>query len=570
MTSVYQVYQEYIWNAGEEELAERLYDKPILTLDALYERAPVVIEGYRNTLWHIPERMQLVKQEIIKANKAIACFTPRVEDTIATLEFGAVESAHQSVVLGGPGYVLNKAATAKRVAALCSEKGLNLAPYFFVADYDEVQTELTNIRTPLMGSDGNLVSVPVPEGYEHSPVYVLPLPQKEWYREVEESIRDNYTPMFKVIDGAARIVHEERLEQALSITRWAFINSKTMGEWAQRIIGRLFNVEGNLGIPIIPASQPGIRDLLVEGMELLLARENRDRLLRSFDEATSLIIERGYVPGIGNRASDYVPFFYECPETDCHRSRIELSYEDRAAEISLRGKCPTCGQTYEIETSAESPYLSEFARDISPRVDSRQFVVDTMIPTIAHVGGPGETAYYAQVIPGAKAIDVPFPLFIRYPRVYFNTPWGEDLGKSLKAEKMAVLHGRELFSFLGKIAKHRRKGQYNDMNQTLRDLHALIFNRHSKLNEQLDELKKGIENVSEEDADELRNLRLEVERYLSWVFGQYAPDKMGQESSWSWIEWAVNSGFPDLFGPYERAYVGEMKNGATVYVNFYV
>ena len=43
---------------------------------------------------------------------------------------------------------------------------------------------------------------------------------------------------------------------------------------------------------------------------------------------------------------------------------------------------------------------------------------------------------------------------------------------------------------------------------------------------------------------------------------------MGQESSWSWIDWAINSGFADLFGPYQRAYVGPMKNGSTVFVNF--
>jgi uncharacterized protein YllA (UPF0747 family) len=567
---VYQVYQDYIWKGEQEELAKKLYNEPIPTLDALCERAPAVMERYRETLWHTPEKMQLVKEEITKANASIGSLTPAVEDTIATLEFGAVESAHQSVVLGGPGYILNKAATAKKVASLSREKGLNLAPFFFVADYDEVQSELTHVRTPLVGSDGNLVSIPVPERHEHSPVYVLPLPEVDWYREVEESIRENYTAMMKAIEGSARLVYEERLEQALSVSRWAFVNSKTMGEWAQRILGRLFNVEGDLGVPIIPASNPEVRDLLVEGMEFLLARENRDRFLRSFDEATRFITERGYVPGIGSRDPDYVPFFYECPETECYRSRIELSYEGQGSEIALSGKCPNCGQTYVIETNAESPYLAEFARYLSPRVDTRQFVVDTMIPIVAHIGGPGETAYYAQVIPGAEAINVPFPLFIRYPRVYFNTPWGEELGRSLEEKEMAVLHGRDLFRNLGKTAKHRRKAKHEEMNQTLADLHDMIHSRHSRLNEQLEELDEKIEKASEKEAEEMRNLKLELERYLSWTFGQYAPGKLGQESSWSWIEWAVNSGFPDLFGPYDRAYVGEMRNGATVFVNFFV
>jgi uncharacterized protein YllA (UPF0747 family) len=570
LTSVYNVYQEYIWNGREEGLAKKLYRDPVLTLDGLYERAPSLIEAYRETLWHIPERMEQVRAEITKANDAIGCLTPKVSETIEMLEFGAVESAHQSVALGGAGYVLNKAATARRVSVLCSEKGLNLAPFFCVADYDEVQPELTNIRTPLMGSDGNLISVPVPEGYEHSPVSALPLPEYDWYAQVEESIRDNYHPMFKVVEGTARAIYEERLEQALSLTRWAFVRSGTLGEWAQRIIGRLFNIEGNLGIPIVPASKPGIRDLLVEGLEMLLSRENRELLLKSFEEATALILENGYVPGVGSRDSSYVPFFYECHEKSCHSSRIELTLQEQGSDILLTGKCPVCGDTVEIETSAESPYLAEFARDISPRVDSRQFVLDTIIPTVAHIGGPGETAYYAQVIPGAEAIGVPFPEFVKYPRIYFNTAWNEDLGKNLASKEFAVLHGRDLFSLLGRIAKSRRKNKFDEMNGTLSELHQFITKTHLMLNNQLRELQQRIEAAPAEEMENLRNLKLDVERYLSWVFGQYAPSKLGQESSWSWIEWAVNSGFPDLMGPYERAYVGEMKNGATLFVNFNV
>jgi uncharacterized protein YllA (UPF0747 family) len=570
LTSVYNVYQEFIWRGRQEGLARILYGNPVLTLDGLYERVPSLIEAYRETLWHIPERMAQVRAEITKANEEIGCLTPKVSETIEMLEFGAVESAHQSVALGGTAYILNKAATARRVADLCSEKGLNLAPFFCVADYDEVQPELTNTRTPLMGSDGNLVSVPVPEGYEHSPVSALPLPEYDWYAQAEESIRSNYHPMFKVVEGAARTVYEERLEQALAVTRWAFVRSSTLGEWAQRIIGRLFNIEGILGIPLVPASRPGIRDLLVEGLEMLLSRENRERLLKSFEEATALILDNGYVPGVGVRDSSYVPFFYECPDEECHRSRIELTLQERGNDILLTGKCPVCGDTVEIETSAESPYLAEFARDISPRVDSRQFVMDTIIPTVAHVGGPGETAYYAQVIPGAEAIGIPFPEFVRYPRVYFNTAWNEDLGKNLASRDFTVLHGRDLFSLLGRIAKSRRKGKFGEMNENLLDLQQLITKTHLLLSEQLKELESKIEAASGAEAEDLRNIKLDVERYLSWVFGQYAPSKMGQESSWSWIEWAVNSGIPDLFGPYERAYVGEMKNGATLFVNFNV
>ncbi|MHA1768518.1 MAG: bacillithiol biosynthesis protein BshC [Candidatus Thorarchaeota archaeon] len=568
--SVQDVYHDFIWNNLNQDLAETLYDTPLVIMHDLYSRAPPILEKYRETLWHLPEKMSLLKKELISVNRNLGALTPGVHEAIETLESGAVEAAHQTVALGGPVYILNKAATAHRIATMTTERGLNLAPFFCVADYDIVQPELTNMRTPLMGKEGNLVSIPVPEEYKFSPVSQLPLPGKDWYEQVEESIRANYRPMFKALEGSARKVVDERLEQALSITRWAYINSTTAGNWAQRILARLFNIEGDLGIPLVPASSIEIRNLLVEGMEFLLSRKARERCLRAFDDTTTLIIESGYNPGMGRRDSSYVPFFYECPNEGCHRSRMELHYIDQGATVVLAGTCPTCGERIEIETPADTPYLGEVATHLSPRVDSRQFLVDTIIPTVAHIGGPGETAYYAQVIPCSKALDIPFPLFIKYPRVYFNTHWGESLGKSLEEKGVTILHRKDLFSIAGKITRFRRKERYDEMNDALSSLHDLIVSTHAGLNEHLREIGEKMDGLKGKDLHEMRSLKLEIERYLSWAFGQYAPGKIGQESSWSWIDWAVSAGFPDLLGPYERAYVGPMKNGATLFVNLSV
>jgi uncharacterized protein YllA (UPF0747 family) len=566
--SVYEVYENFIWKNQQPDLAETLYGTPPITLDGLVDRVPNLLELYKEMLWHIPERMDILKKTLVESNRKLGSLTPKVKKNIGALESGAVESAHQTVVMGGAAYVLNKAATAVQVSALSAERGRPLAPFFCVADYDTVQAELVNIRTPLMGHAGNLISMPVPQGYENSPVSVVPLPSSLWLSQVEEDIRSNYRPMFKSMERHARMLVEERLEQALTITRHAFHNSQTLGEWSQRIMAHLFNIAGDLGIPLMSASDQGIRELLVEGTEFLLARENRDRFLKAFEETTNLIEEHGYSPGIGHRGPDYVPFFYECPGAECNRSRIELHYEDLGNTAVLTGKCPSCSETVEIETPADDPYLGEVAGHLSPRVDSRQILIDTLVPTVAHVGGPGETAYYAQVIPSAKAMEVPFPLFIKYPRVYFNTPWNEELAKSLEKEGCEVLHRKEVFGTMGSIAKSRRKNQFDAMNDALADLRELILSTHSSINACLEEITGDIGTTSGQDLEKLHLKKLDVERYLSWVFGQYAENKLGQESSWSWIEWAINSGFSDLFGPYVRAYIGPMKNGATVFVNF--
>lgn len=568
LPSVYNVYRDFIWGGKNTKLAQQLYDTPPLTMDALCKRVPELMDKYQNTLWHIDERMNLLERVLISSNRDLGCLTQEVESSIRSLRSGAVESAHQTVVLGGPVYILNKAGTAKRLASLCAARGYNLATFFCLADYDIVQPELTNIRIPVMGSEGTLVSIPVPDGYEHSPVSVLPLPARDWYNQVEDEIRNTYRPMFKALEGVSRTLLEERLEQALSILRWSYTNSTTLAGWAARTLGRLLNIEGNLGTPLVSASSDDVRDLLVEGLEFLLARENRERFLTTFNEVTSLIEEKGYNPGIGFRRTDYVPFFYECPEETCNSARTELHYEDRGSTALLTGTCPSCSESVEIETSADTPYLGDIARNISLRVDSRQLAIDSIIPTVSHVGGPGETAYYAQVIPSARAISVPFPVFVKYPRVYFNTPWNEQLAKSLEERRLPVLHRKELFAINGKVAKHRKKNQVDEMNNELENLESLILECHTELNHRLREMESIIANASGEEATALLGLKMDLERYLSWTFGQFAEEKLGQESTWSWIEWAINSGFSDLFGPYDRAYIGQMKNGGTVFVNF--
>jgi uncharacterized protein YllA (UPF0747 family) len=552
------------------DLAEYLYNTPAITLDDIPSQARLVINSYKEQSWHTQERLESLKLALLNINRKLGCLTPAVQENISKIGNGAIEAAHQSVVMGGPCYILNKGITAHITASIARDQDLQVVPFYFIADYDIIQPELTNIRTPLMGQRGNLVSLPVPEGYEYSPVSDIPLPSNDWYTQVEEDLRNNYNPLFNEVGGQAKILLEERLEQAITLIRWAFHNSETLGEWAERIIARLLNIEGNLGIPILPASNMDLRNLMIKGMEFLLEKKNRDIFLEIHSSATEFIIRNNLNPGIGDRGSDFTPFFYECPEEDCHRSRIELSCQDAGSKYNLTGKCPSCGESIEIEVSSKNPDLQEIGNNLSPRVDTRQMILDTVIPIAVHVGGPGETAYYAQVIPIANEMKIPFPTFVKYPRVYFNTPWNENLAQALKEKEYPVLHDSDLFRILGRINRFRKKNRFDELNKQVQELHNLILQIHTSLNKRLIDLENKISTTSGEPFNKLQAEKLEVERYLSWVYGQYTPDKMGQESSWSWIEWVLNSGFADIFGPYQRAYSPYMKNGATLFVNFFL
>jgi uncharacterized protein YllA (UPF0747 family) len=562
--SVTDVYQSYVWHGKNAELADYLYGGPPITLGDAARHTVNALKAYQKHSLHSEERTPRVKETLLAINRELGVITPEVRFTIEHLHEGTIEASHQSVCMGGPAYILNKAATAKRIADIARENGGGLHPLFFMADYDQIQPELTNMRTPLLGPEGNLISLPVPSGFEESPVSEIPLPSDEWYDRTEESIRTGYRPLFKTLTGPALGLLEDRLEFSLSITRWAFCASTTLGEWAERIVGHLLNIEGHLGMPLLPASDPRIRPLFLDGMEFLLLEKNRRAMVEEQRRATKTIDSNGYEAGTGARTLDYVPFFYECPNAECNRSRIELHRAESGNRSRLTGRCPQCAGDVELEYDEKSPDLSEHILSLSPRVDTRQMLVDTLLPVTCHVGGPGEAAYYAQVTPCARALGLPFPAFVKYPRVYFNTPWSESLAHRLSEHGYPVLQSPELFRSLGKLARARKKGDMSDMNSTLEEMETLVLAPRTRLLSLISD-SSGQGSVSTQD---FQRIRFDIGCYLSWAYGEYAEEKLGQEASWSWIEWMLSTGVGDLFGPYERAYADGMKNGATVFVNF--
>jgi len=73
----------------------------------------------------------------------------------------------------------------------------------------------------------------------------------------------------------------------------------------------------------------------------------------------------------------------------------------------------------------EIQIYQEIIRWASPRVDSRQIIVDSVILIICNVGGSGEAGYYSEIIPVARKINISFPIFFRYIWIFYNTPWNK-------------------------------------------------------------------------------------------------------------------------------------------------
>ncbi|MHA1480327.1 MAG: hypothetical protein ACTSQZ_02740, partial [Candidatus Thorarchaeota archaeon] len=127
--SVTKVYQDFIWGNTSEDLAGLLYNDPPTTLGGLKKNIPDLLMRYQKTGWHTEERLKQIQKTLEQVNRDLGCLTPKVKKNIGNLSSGAVESAHQSVVMGGPAFILNKASTAERIATLNSTEDAPLAPF---------------------------------------------------------------------------------------------------------------------------------------------------------------------------------------------------------------------------------------------------------------------------------------------------------------------------------------------------------------------------------------------------------------------------------------------------------
>jgi hypothetical protein len=509
--------------------------------------------------------------------RRLGVLTGRVSESIDRLENGVVEAGQQPMCLGGTSLILNKIAYAR---SLCDLGGDGFVPLFYNADYDGVQPELLNMRLPSPSPRGLLFSYPAGPEYEGSPIRLLPNPPEEWLEKTLEKIVSNYRGLLR---GRGQRVQEralQNLDHALTVLKGAYYSTENVSDWSAKTLGYLLNVESDLGVPVISPSDPGVRGFFQPGYEQILSEPSRSTFIEASNGAVELIEAAGYRSQIGRRDDDYVPFFLECPTIGCNGARIELKYSREASTAAVaRGKCPRCGEVHEVSFQAGSPDLSDWIDWISPRVDSRQVIVDSAVPVLAHVGGPGETSYYAEVIPGVRPLGIPFPVYLRYTRTFYNTPWNEGYAEALMNNGYTTLMREELFSALASWVEARNEGDAERLREAHRQIREVINGTYELLLKRTESLQSEIEGIKGRLRDPANRASLiremrerqalvhELENYLSSAFGRFSVERFGQEVSWAWLDLAIVSGLGDLLGVYLRQYNGQTPNSSVYFVN---
>ncbi len=482
--------------------------------------------------------------------------TPQIKENLAKLEEqGAViEAGHQPALLGGPGFVINKMAAITKIAAL-----QRATPVMFVGDHDHEQKELTVVHLPSPGPRGLTFSLPVPAAYRMSPMHVIPKPSRDWLKQVNEKISATY---HELVAGSAKKnqnLYEQRADDLRKILETTHAQATTISDWTTHLWLRIVNMARDAGILFQVFSNPAIRELMLPAFEFLLAEPNRQTLIHALNESATNLEQLGYEPGIGRRADDYVPFHLECPTKDCHRTRLDpiITAEPSLGHTTLSATCPKCKTKHTIETKANAPDLTEWEQFLSPRVDSRAFLVQSYTPVILHVGGAGETSYHAQVAPALRAANSIVPIFYRYTRLYYENPWVSRTAKRLVREALNPLSHEELQCFKSAIQTGYREenmGVIQSLFAASEEHITETFENLVKAESQIEKERNTLITRQREETKTLNRKKIQtqigiltrrrqvLQTYLSQMFGRFSTERFGQEVSYIWIDAAMSIG----------------------------
>jgi uncharacterized protein YllA (UPF0747 family) len=511
-------------------------------------------------------------QKLMKKNlRRLGILTEQTSLNIDKLSEGVIEVGQQPNCLGGPSLILNKIGYAKSLARSSSAN-----PLFYVADYDGARPELTNTRVPSLSPSGLSISYPETREFENTSIYKIEKPSEEWLTTTLDKIEESYRSLLRGTPDSERCM--QNIKQAFTIIRLAYFSTNNVSEFSTKIIGTITNLQSDLALPIYWFSMPETRQFFQHGYELLLTEQNRTRFIDAANEAVETIISLGYKPQIGTRQKDYIPFYLECPE--CKKARVELKHSPISAQIAkIEGTCPKCKTAHEYSYNQSKPDLSDLVTQLTPRVDSRQIIVDSVIPILTHIVGPSETSYFAEVIPAAKALKLPFPIVMRYSRLFYNAPWIEQASQDLVKKDITATTSEALFHALSKWVNAKKAGDSQAMSLAHKEIQLALVSSNRSLQEQLDKIESKIQELRETIKDKEDKTPIiktindnqqksrQITLFLSWAYGRYNPDKYGQEVNWNWLDLATVTGVDDIMGVYERMYNDDTPNAAMFYVN---
>ncbi len=297
-----------------------------------------------------------------------------------------VVTGQQAGVLGGPLYTIYKIITVVKLAATLQEEfpEYNFIPLFWLEINDNDFKEINHIQYITRENQIRRLEISENPADSLKPIaFRKPDPQILQWRET--IVEDFFDTEFK--------------EDALRLFLEPYESSASYGDAFARLILSLL---GRHGLVVI---NPVDRDVAALSQPIFhTALTSAREIVERFEERNHQIKGAGYPTQIQLRSSQTLLFQINEQQ---QRVRIDVDpgggyrmvYPDKRRAID----------------SAELLHLCEtHPEQFSPNVALRPIVQDSLLPTVAYVAGPSETAYFAQLGALYPFFEVPMPLI--YPR----------------------------------------------------------------------------------------------------------------------------------------------------------
>lgn len=268
----------------------------------------------------------------------------------------AVVTGQQVGLFLGPAYTLYKAITVIRLAREFNARGVEAVPIFWLASEDHDLAEVNHTFV----ADGNGVLRRLEtssHGQDGSPVGKIVLQQD----------------VSSLLDQLQEVLGDS---QVLDLVRDSYQPGQTLAGAFAKLLTRIFS---KYGLILLEPSEPELHEL---GAPLLTAAaEQSDALTRALLERNQELESAGYHAQVKVTQSSTLLFSL--------KDGARLPVRRRNSHFSVNG---------EQWTAEEFPkWVKSNPRLFTPNVLLRPALQDYLLPTIVYVGGPAETAYFAQV-----------------------------------------------------------------------------------------------------------------------------------------------------------------------------
>ncbi len=529
LRNINELYDEGIVNGTEE--AEQFWGKLPKDFSAIGSLCDLM-----DTDRDVDRLIQILRE----FHKEKGIYSKRVERNLQSIRNGSILGGQQPIVLGGPSFIGNKIAALVFTSEIMEKEGRNFAPVFMIGSYDGLQKELIRSYFPNPISPNATLLDLETDQLPNTIADKIELPGSEWFESIISHLEESFRGFRKRVKGAQQKLVDERFDHIITLLSLVYRQSTSFTDMFIRMWGTIANVVNDFGIVFLPTSHEDLKDFYLAPYLHFLDRI--ETYTEKFNEMTRKIEEMGYNPSLPNRSLKYSPFYLIC-KCDI---RINPDIKKEGDSRIAHAHCKECGNVVNVPVNKIDD-LKKISSRLAPRVDTSQLVLQDILNVKVRISGPGEIAYYAQVAPSIRAIGVRTPVFVKYKRLFYNTPWNEKLGKLIAGRKQGSLHSERMFNSL-KRRIHALKTDDKD------EVHLAELEINSTIRE---EYNKLLTKAGKHDPAV----------YLSWQFGRFTPEKFGQEVSWIWIDMALQTGLNDYLQTYYRMYTTHSIPGTAYFTN---